>query len=44
MSGQIIKKSDNKFLVRIFQGRDDAGKRHYYSKQINGTKKTPRSF
>lgn len=44
MAGQIIKKSDRVFLVRIFQGRDAAGKRRYFSKQIRGTRKDAQKF
>lgn len=40
MAGQIIKRGDNKFLVRVFLGRDDqTGKRNYFNKTIRGTKK-----
>ena len=42
--GQIIKKGDNRWLVRIFQGRDTQGKRRYVSKQINGTKKDAQKY
>lgn len=44
MAGQIIKKADRKFLVRVFQGRDASGKRHYFNKLINGTKKEAQDF
>lgn len=44
MAGQIIKKSDKVFLVRIFQGRDADGKRRYFSKQIRGTRKDAQKF
>ena len=44
MAGQIIKKGDGKFLVRIFQGRDANGKRRFYSKQINGRKRDAQKF
>lgn len=39
MAGQIIKRGDNVWIVRIFQGRDETGKRHYLNKTIRGTKK-----
>jgi integrase len=39
MAGQIVKKSENTWLIRIFQGRDAQGKRRYYNKTIHGTKK-----
>lgn len=38
-SGQIIRRSENRFLVRVFTGRDDTGKRRYVNKTIRGTKK-----
>jgi len=40
MAGQIIKRGDRKYLVRIYLGRDDNGKRRYLNKTINGTKKS----
>jgi integrase len=40
MAGQIIKRGENKFLVRVFLGRDaQTGKRNYLNKTIRGTKK-----
>jgi integrase len=39
MAGQIIKRGENKWLVRIFTGRDARGKRTYLNKTIHGTKK-----
>jgi integrase len=39
MAGQIIKRSDKTWLVRIFMGRDGNGKRQYLNKTIKGTKK-----
>ena len=39
MAGQIIKRGDNTWLVRIFTGRDAAGKRRYFNKTVHGTKK-----
>lgn len=39
MAGQVIKRGDRKYLVRIFQGRDAQGKRRYVNKTIRGTKK-----
>ncbi len=44
MAGQIIKRKDNKWLVRIFLGRDTDGKRKYFNKTINGTKKDAQKF
>lgn len=39
MAGQLIQKGERKWLIRIFKGRDANGKKHYYSRQINGNKK-----
>lgn len=38
-SGQIVKRGENKFLVRIFLGKDTDGKRNYFSQLIKGSKK-----
>lgn len=39
MAGQVIKRGDDTWLVRIFTGRDDQGKRRYLNKTIKGKKK-----
>lgn len=39
MAGQIIKRGDKTWLVRVFMGRDEQGKRRYINKTIHGTKK-----
>lgn len=39
MAGQIIKRGDNTWLVRIFTGRDANGKRRYLNKTIRGNKR-----
>lgn len=39
MAGQIIKRGEDTWLVRIFTGRDAKGKRSYFNKTIRGTKK-----
>ncbi len=39
MAGQITKRNENTWLVRIFLGREANGKRKYYSKTIHSTKK-----
>src|SRR5580765_1831780 len=39
MAGQIIKRGDKTWVVRIHQGRDENGKRRYVNKTIHGTKK-----
>jgi len=37
-AGQIIKRGDKKYLIRIFLGRDETtGKRHYHNKTFRGT-------
>jgi len=37
--GQIIKRGEHKWLIRIFLGRDSEGKRHYHSETFPGRKK-----
>jgi integrase len=44
MAGQVIKKGDRKWLVRIFMGRDGNGKRQYFNKLIQGNKKEADTF
>jgi integrase len=44
MAGQIIKRNENNWLARIFLGRDESGKRKYFSKMIHGTKKDAQKF
>src|SRR5437764_7729133 len=44
MAGQVIKRGDKRWLVRIFQGRDENGKRRYVNKTIRGTKKNAESY
>ena len=40
MAGQLIKRGDRKWLVRIYMGRDpQTGKRQYFSRTVNGNKK-----
>lgn len=38
-AGQIQKRGDRKWLVRVFAGRDGRGRRTYRSKTVHGTKK-----
>jgi integrase len=38
-AGQIIRRGDNRFLVRIYLGTDPGGKRRYHNHTIRGTKK-----
>src|ERR1051325_9424910 len=44
MAGQIIKRGEKTWIVRIFQGRDENGKRHYLNKTIHGTKKNAEKY
>lgn len=44
MAGQIIKRGDNTWLVRIFTGRDANGKRSYANKTIKGKKKDAETY
>jgi len=44
MTGQLIKRSENTWLVRIFLGRDADGKRKYFNKTIHGTKKDAQKY
>ncbi len=44
MAGQIIKRGDKNWLVRIFMGRDAKGTRRYFNKTIHGTKKDAEKY
>lgn len=44
MAGQIINRGTNKWLVRVFLGRDEYGKKKYHNKTINGTKKDAQKY
>jgi len=37
-TGQVIERGENKFLIRIFTGRDTTGKRHYINETFHGKK------
>lgn len=39
MPGQIIKRGDRSWLVRVFLGRDGQGRRRYLNKTIHGTRR-----
>ena len=39
MAGQVIKRSEDTWTVRIFVGRDLNGKRKYFNKTVHGKKK-----
>jgi integrase len=44
MAGQIIKRGDRTWLVRIFMGRDAKGKQTFHHKTIHGTKKDAEQY
>jgi integrase len=44
VAGQVGKRGDNTWLVRVFLGRDLTGKRKYYNKTIHGTKREAQQY
>lgn len=44
MAGQITKRGENTWYIRIFLGRDSKGARKYFNKTIHGTKKQAQQF
>jgi integrase len=38
MAGQLIRRGARTWLVRVYTGLDETGKRQYYNKTVNGTK------
>jgi integrase len=44
MAGQIIKRGDRTWLIRIFMGRDAKGKQIFHHKTIHGTKKDAETY
>lgn len=44
MAGQIIKRSERRWLTRVYLGRDAAGKRKFHSKTVHGTKKDAEAY
>src|SRR4028119_306394 len=44
MTGQIVKRGENTWYIRIFLGRDADGKRKYFNKTIHGTKKDAQKY
>jgi len=44
MAGQIIRRGDKTWVVRIYQGCDENGKRRYLNKTIHGTKKDAQKY
>ncbi|HZS03471.1 MAG TPA: tyrosine-type recombinase/integrase [Blastocatellia bacterium] len=44
-TGQIIKRGDGRYMVRIFTGRDSVtGKRQYHNKTVRGSKKDAQTY
>ncbi len=44
MAGQLIERGKNKWLVRVYLGEDDGGKRRYHNKTIHGNKKEAQAY
>lgn len=44
MAGQIIKRGERTWLVRIFMGRDANGKQQFHHKTVHGTKKDAEQY
>jgi hypothetical protein len=44
MAGTLKKLDDNKWLVRVYLGRDERGKTKHFNKTIHGTKKLAQTF
>ena len=44
MAGQLIKRGDNVWLVRVFLGRDENGKRLFHNHTVHGTKKDAQRY
>ncbi|MEP7343366.1 MAG: tyrosine-type recombinase/integrase [Acidobacteriota bacterium] len=38
-AGQIVERGPDKYLIRVFLGRDSAGKRHYHDETFHGKKR-----
>jgi len=43
-TGQIIKRGENSWLIRIYLGEDDKGNRKYHNKTIHGSKKDAQKY
>ncbi len=39
MAGQIVKRGERNYVVRVFLGRDASGKRKYLNEMVKGSKK-----
>jgi len=44
MAGTLKKLGDNKWLIRVYLGRDENGKTKHFNKRISGNKKTAQKF
>ncbi len=44
MAGQVIKRGERTWLVRVFLGRDEKGKQLFHRKTIHGTKKDAETY
>ena len=44
MTGQVIKRGERTWVVRVFMGRDITGKRHYKNQTIKGSKKDAENY
>jgi integrase len=44
MAGQIVKRGERTWLVRVSRGRDASGKWRYLNKTIHGTKKDAQNY
>ena len=44
MRGQIIKRAEGRFLVRVAKGRDRLGKRFYHNKTVYGNKRAAQQY
>jgi integrase len=44
MAGQIIKRGEKTWVIRVFAGRDGNGKRRYLNKTIKGNKKDAETY
>lgn len=44
MAGSIVEKGKNKYMVRVYMGQTEEGKRKYHSKTINGSPKDAQKY
>src|SRR5687767_14848190 len=44
VTGQIVKRGERAWLVRVSRGRDASGKRRYLNKTIHGTKRDAQNY